>query len=297
MPGVITARITKTAKKQNGAKSNGRSDVWDLPYLFEYVDNEDIGEMELSDLTNFVITRLKGFSGWRSADLTGIYHEHSFDFIHDPADTTKVKALRVRTFSSKVQKGQWSRWLTLPVLHSRLKHICPVRALLKLISTTRGYDLPTVAAQHPDTGARIEAKPLFIYKTRSGYAQLKADSVASKFRKLFLENVTTQRGGNDIKLSMLYTAHTSRNAVASALNDMEVPANNIAAHMNTTADNLRSTYITTVLRDWELPRACIAHHELLAAKLAVPYAHYLATQGDASRACNCNDLFASVPQP
>ena len=34
MPGVITARITKTVKKQNGAKSNGRSDVWDLPYLF-----------------------------------------------------------------------------------------------------------------------------------------------------------------------------------------------------------------------------------------------------------------------
>ena len=136
--------------------------------------------MKLPDLTNFVITRLKGFSGWRSADLTGIFHEHSFDFIHDPADTNKVKALRVRTFSGKVQTVRWSRWITFPVtvLHSRLKHICPARALPKLISTTRGFDLPTVSPQHPDTGAQIQAKPLFIDKTRSGYAQLKADSVA-----------------------------------------------------------------------------------------------------------------------
>jgi hypothetical protein len=75
---------------------------------------------------------------------------------------------------------------------------------------------------------------------------------------------------------------------------MGIDANNIASHMNTSAQNLQSTYITLVQREWQLPTACIAQQNFLAAKLLVPYAHYKATGGDSTKACSCNSLLGSV---
>lgn len=294
-PGLVTHRITKAAAKINGAKSTGKPDTWDICTLLEYVDGEDISSMKLSGAEDFTIVRVKGATGWRSADLAGLYHNFSFDYVRDPSDNSKVTAVKIRTFDTKVQKGRWSAWTTLPVLASRYKHICAARALLYICNETRDLNTQKAKIRHPDTGVEVQASPVFVYKKGQEYIPLQAQTIASKFRKTFLANVMTKRGDHDCKLDDIYKAHSSRNAVASALNDMGIDVNNIACHMNTSAQNLQSTYITLVQREWQLPTTCINQQNFLAAKLLVPYAHYKATGGDATKTCSCNNLLGSVP--
>jgi len=54
--GRVADAIKRLTKKTNGAKSTGRKEIWDLAYLFEYVDNEDIHKMKkLTDLADSLI--------------------------------------------------------------------------------------------------------------------------------------------------------------------------------------------------------------------------------------------------
>lgn len=294
VPGLVTNRISKAAAKSNGAKSTGKSDTWDIATLHQYVDGENIYAKELPAAQDFIISRVKAATGWRSADLAGLYHDFSFDYTYDPEDNSKITAVKIRTYDSKVQKGRWSPWTSLPIFDVQYKHICAARALLYLCSKTRDLNVAKTEILHPDSGKTVAATPLFVYKKQGNYLPLKNETIASKFKKTFLANVTTKRGQKECTLKDLYTAHSSRNAVASALNDMGVDSNNIASHMNTSVANLQNTYITSVIREWELPTACIAQQTFLAAKLLVPYAHYGATQGDLSKPCSCKNLLGSV---
>ena len=84
-----------------------------------------------------------------------------------------------------------------------------------------------------------------------------------------------------------YTGHSARHAVASALRDMQVSAAAVAAHVQVKEATLESSYYTAVVRHWEIPQDCVAKQVHLAAKLAVPYVHYISSRDGSTCACNC----------
>ena len=294
-PGVLDALKRKT-KKTNGAKSTGLKEIWDLAYLFEYVDNEDFTKMSLTTLTDFVIMKIRGLTGWRSADLVGLFPDYSFDWTYDHADNSKITALRLRTYDTKVKKGVWSAYTTIPVLSNKYRFLCAVRAIRELLQRWGQLQVQAEEINNPDGPGKVSARPLLVCTKGGKVIPYKQDTIGSKFKRAFLSNVTTKRAGLEIKLSELYKPHSCRNAVASALNDLSLSANTIAAHMNTSAQNLEATYITKVTRDWHLPLDCAAKHTEPAAKLLLPYVHYISTQDDRGQRCDCANLLGSIPK-
>lgn len=283
-PGVIAEKLQRTAAKQNGAKSSGLQQVWDLGYLHQYVDDIDIKKLKLSELVENAIIKTRAATGWRSADLTGVYVEYSFDFKYKDG---KLSELLIRNFDTKVKKGKWSAFTSIPVLAEEFRHLCAARVLLLLRERVRALDsVPTTEVLHPDNGTKPKTTPLFITATKA-HAPLKDQTIANKFKNGFLKNITD----GEKKLSAKYKPHSCRNAVASTLSELQVPVNSIANHMQTSAENLTSTYITAVKRDWTLPRACAAKHEFLAAKLLLPYVHF---QSGGDGKCKCDALLGTI---
>ena len=290
--------IKRLTKKTNGAKSTGLKEVWDLAYLHEYVDGEDISKMKLSELADSVILKTRGLTGWRSADMAGIYPAFSFDWTYDQNDNSKITALRIRTYDTKSKKGQWSAYTTVPVLAEKYKHLCAVRAILELLQRREQLPLGDDEINNPDGPGKVKAKPFLVCKKPGGYYSYKEQTISSKFRdsSSFLENVKMVRGDKDFQLSAVYKSHSCRNAVASTLNDMSVKTNTIAAHMNTTVQNLEGTYITKVVRDWDLPLGCASKHTEPAAKLLLPYVHYISMKAANDGRCDCANLLGSIPK-
>ena len=83
-----------------------------------------------------------------------------------------------------------------------------------------------------------------------------------------------------------------RNAVASALAAMGVPAASISALTLNSAATLEQTYIVPVDRDWAIPHACVDAQELLPAKLLLPFVHFDSTTKGKRKAktCGCSKL-------
>ena len=148
--GRVADAIKRLTKKSNGAKSTGRKEIWDLAYLFEYVDDQDINKMtKLTDLADSVILKLRGLTGWRSADVAGIYPKFSFDWTYDQDDNTKIRALRIRTYDTKSKKGQWSAYTTVPVLAEKYKHLCAVRAVQEFLRRWDRLQAPELEPNAP----------------------------------------------------------------------------------------------------------------------------------------------------
>ena len=66
--------------------------------------------------------------------------------------------------------------------------------------------------------------------------------------------------------------------------------------MNTSVQNLEGTYITKTVRDWDLPLECISKHMEPAAKLLLPYVHYVSLEASGGQECDCAHLLGSIPK-
>ena len=292
---LMTGAIKRLTKKTNGAKSTGLKQIWDLAYLFEYVDGEDITKMKsLASVADSLIIKLRAVTGWRSADLTGLFPDYSFDWTYDPNDSNKIVALRLRTYNTKTKKGVWSAYTTIPVLTNRYRHLCAVRALREFLKRWNKLKVTEVMINNPDGPGNVAAKPLLVYTTKKGVSPYQEQTISSKFKQAFLDNVRMVQGNSSLKLSALYKSHSCRNAVASTLNDFSVSTNAIASHMNTSVVNLESTYITKVVRDWSLPMECATKHTEPAAKVLLPYIHYISSQNGGQ--CDCSNCLGSIPK-
>ena len=75
--------------------------VWDLPYLHQYTADVNLDGLELGELTEHVILRIRGMTGWRSADLAGLFRDLSFQWSSAQPDGARA-GVHVRLFNTKM---------------------------------------------------------------------------------------------------------------------------------------------------------------------------------------------------
>ena len=106
---------------------------------------------------------------------------------------------------------------------------------------------------------KVQESPLFVSarldRASSLHQPWKHTTINIKAGDLFLKQVTYQ--GDDSLHACGFGAHSFRHAHASALLAMGVSADKAAAHQQTSAGSLTSTYNLPVRQEWELPMACI----------------------------------------
>jgi hypothetical protein len=97
----------------------------------------------------------------------------------------------------------------------------------------------------------------------------------------------------DKHLSDSFKPHSCRNALASLLHSMSVPAASIAAHMQTTAESLQKTYIRPIVDPSTLPPQCLQLSDSLVIKLIIPFVHYKTSDAQGA-GCQCSLLFSKT---
>ena len=299
-PETTLNKIKMAAAKENGAKSKGLSSIWNLYYLHEYVHDIEVDGLEtLRDEMQNLIVKFRGATGWRSADLTGVFLEHSITWIDADENTPNQRAgVFLRAWSIKQGQGKWTAATFVPELPPDYKDLCLCYAIkqaqAKILSL--GNKVKQVRARTP-SGLEANLTPLFIYqhgksrkviskdkaKKADSYFPLKEGTIANYFDQYFINNTEAAIGFN---------AHSCRNAVASLLHAMGVPTAEIAAHMQTSAESLQRTYICTITEPYEpLPRKCIDAAAPLALKLWTAFVHYKSAKEGSS--CSCAALISS----
>ena len=313
-PPTLNKKLKKAAAIVNGAKQKKISRSWNLFYLHDYVHDVSVDEMEFRELTQSVCVKMRGALGWRSADLTGIYIEHSFQW-RSPQNKQDGTApacndgVFVRAWGIKQQQGKFSEYTWVPRLATQFKDLCMVYAVELLIKKVEQYKQ---AGRAPSLIMDSQpATPLFCYAKKvraepdanavSTLFPLKEGTISNYFKDYFLKQVadpgydSNNRPGcaaeSSVKLSDQYDSHSCRNAVASlaVLAAANVPTVDIAGHMLCTADNLTSTYISPIVDPSDYPAACLAAHSSLALKLLVPFIHYK-TKDETAKTCKCSEL-------
>lgn len=281
----LASQLTKAAAKIGKPKSNGLGEIWDLPCLHAYLWKTKIDDLDFKGLTENVVLKLKGYTGWRSDDLTGLYVTNSFNWVG--ASENSPPGVYIKHFDPKAKKGKWSASVYIPRLSDKYQTLCLYRALKLLCSRLSGCSVPLTSDIVDSQGASCKDQPLLCWMKNKQPQPLASSTVANYFKKAFLEKVTGPKG----KLSESFNPHSSRNAVASALHDMGVPTAQIAALTQNTAATLDSTYIRLVLREWDLPLDCIRAQPRLCAKLLLPFVHHTskAAGGDT---CDCSTLLS-----
>ena len=276
-------------------------------YLHDYVHDINIDNMDFQDLTMNVCVKMRGALGWRSADLTGISIEHSFQWRSAPIDQpdsapTCNDGVFIRAWSIKQNKGSWSQSTWVPRLSPQFKDLCMVYAVELLINKIKDFE------ERPSFEVDGQAAtPLFCYLKKVRRAPgdapvltlfpMKEGTVANYFKRYFLDQVADAgytennhlNADSSVKLSTQYDAHSCRNAVASLLAAEQVPTVDIAGHMLCSAENLTSTYISPIVDPSEYPAACLAAHSSLALKLLVPFIHHT-SKDDEANTCKCSEL-------
>ena len=92
-PETTLNKIKMAAAKENGAKSKGLASIWNLYYLHEYVHDIDVDGLDnLRDEMQNLIVKFRGATGWRSADLTGVFLEHSITWVDAGENTPNINA-------------------------------------------------------------------------------------------------------------------------------------------------------------------------------------------------------------
>ena len=142
-----------------------------------------------------------------------------------------------------------------------------------------------------DLSKKLEDTKLFIYKNKAKVAALAAATIARYFKDYFLANVDD----GDAKLAAKFGAHQSRHAVASALNDMGVPASDISKLTLNSPQTLQGTYIIKVARDWSVPQTCCDKQPSLSVKLLLPYIHFVSSSKSAENECACSEFVSFQP--
>lgn len=237
--------------------------------------------MTFKDLTENVICKFKAATAWRSADLAGIYIKNSFLF----REVGQKCIMQVRNYNTKTRKGRWSNWIEIEKLEERFANVCLVRAVQLLIAKVETLSPPTVTVKDPSTSREVQDTPLFVAAS-TPLSPLKDGTIRNKFKSYFMENISV---GDEKTLASEFSAHSSRNAVASAAADMGIPTSRIAALALCSIDNLQSTYITTVQREYEFPpAACLNSQQNVSTKLLLPWVHY--TTSKDGGACLCSSI-------
>ena len=287
-------KMQQAAGKINNPKQKAYQLIWDVSYLHQYVHESPVpGHSNVIGYIERAILLVRGLTGWRSADLLGLYAEHSFNFVDDHR-VTKAHGVYVSVFNTKAKKHRWSAPVFFPRLYTNYASLCLYRLFRDFqvfIDTLDVHQEEIVDKK----GNKVLATPLFICQkgSRKKFKQMAEGTVRNYFKRAFLDNVTDQA---DQKYGDAFAAHSSRHAVASALAEMGTSALSISSLTLNSAATLEQTYIMPVQRTWQIPRSCAMAQENLLARLLTPYVHWHSTQGD-KQDCGCKGMLQQVPAP
>jgi hypothetical protein len=294
-------KLQMAAAKANGAKSKGLPSIWNLYYLQDYVHDLPIEELSHRDLTMNAVVKIRGTLGWRTSDIRGLFLDSSFVFANGVDGRPGVW---VRAFNLKTGQGRWSGMTFIPRLPSQYKDLCTVRVIEALCVRIRAIDTPHRASctvLSPSGRGEITDFPIFVYKkgkkrdapgdgaSSATWQYLHQDTLKNYFKEYFMANVAYA----DKHLSDSFKPHSCRNALASLLHSMSVPAASIAAHMQTTAESLQKTYIRPIVDPSTLPPQCLQLSDSLVIKLIIPFVHYKTSDAQGA-GCQCSLLFSKT---
>ena len=299
-PEAVSDKLVKAAGKINKAKGKAVMSVWDIPYLHQYINEPTSDDSGLRDVVEDTILVVRAVTGWRSADLVGLFSDVGVTFLDAQAGGAQA-GVELRLWSTKAYQNKWSPAVFIPRLHTRYSKLCVCAAIERLTKLLEGRHVQLSSVRSPTDGkTSVSARPLFVFEPSKAAVQrgelellpLKGTTIGTYFKRAFLQNMTAADSGTTY--DNLYTAHTARHAVASSLADMGVATSAISTLTLNSTGTLDSTYICPVLREWAVPQVCVRAQQYLSAKLLVPYVHWHSTGGDESKACDCKTLL--VPQ-
>jgi hypothetical protein len=294
-PEAVVSKLSKAAAKINGPKRSVERPIYDISYLFQYCFNADTDFVsslatDLSAISEHCITLFKGYTGWRSDDLAGVFREHGL------IKTTEhgKDGYSIRSFSNKNRQNEWSNEVFIPRLHNDFASVCLCTAIDAMIRAQAQFTAcaPVSIPAPPGSSGSVQATPLFCFRKsrqQPTLLPLKAPTIGKYFQRYFLDNVT-QDGLSLVKNG--YSAHSNRHAVASKLRDMQVPVSTISRLTGNATATLEKSYYRAISREWEIPQACCDNEKFLSIKLLLPFVHHHSSNNNSD--CACASIFSSA---
>ena len=283
-------KLSMTSAKTNGRKTKGLSRVWNIFLLHHFVHTIDVSTLDFHQLTQNVVVKLRGVLGWRSADIHGLFLEYSFEWrTHSTSNgLNRQEGVFIRAYDTKTIQGGWTKSSFIPALAQEHKNLCAYSALRLLVGKVQKVqDVPKIEISDP-SNTKVQATPLLLFSKKGRgkegpqYFPLKLNTVKQYFRKYFMQQVQYSNGA----LDKTFKPHSVRNAVASALHKVQVPEADIAAHLQTSAESLKRTYIRPV-DDWnDVPPECFGMYDSPVFKVLTQFIHHTTKGGG----CGCSKI-------
>ena len=260
----LNKKLITAAGKFNKPKSRKYNVMWDLHDGFNYVFTMfDTPRTYKQHVEQFIVV-FRLMSGWRSADLAGIFRSNSIE--------RKEDGYFIRNFSSKTRKGKWSEYSFFPRISNKTyKTFCVPSRIDAILKASKNFDVVTVwAGDKWNTPLLTQAIP----SDDGKYSQLSVSSIKQKVRDTFLDVWVPDTTSVKSLHGRGYGPHSLRHANASAMKPLGISYADAARHQQTSQQSLEGTYVTQVLSDWEIPLDCVSKHDSIVKKLLIPFVHY-----------------------
>ena len=287
-------QLLKSANKVCKPRQPKYRDIYDISLCFEYLHSlfkEWGDDRPFMREVWYLIVLLKANLGWRSDDIAGISRKYGIKKFE--------KGYELRFWDGKRNKLCWSGFTQVYYLHQDWISLCICSAIDRVLA---GIDRLVDEKQiEPETFTVLDfdGKKTQDYSIIMGTPARGAEFISpikeSTIAKKAMELLNAIKDGDDKTLGQKFSAHSFRHAVTSHLRDAKVSMDTIAAHLQTTADSLRDSYSTPVIRAYELPVECMAKTERIQAKILLPYVHDQSSEKDSDKpkpgTCKCDFLF------
>lgn len=277
----MTKALTKAAGKLNKPATRKYEEIWSIMYLYQYF--YDVVPSTYAEWSEQLVCVLRGFCGWRSADLVGITRTSGIRFLDDGS-------CELRFFGGKVGQESWSGWSSFPKLSPTFVSLCIPSIVRAMLDVSADFSFTKVHVRD-QFGAESLDSPLFTHvradKKTGLHKPWKEGTIKQKCKKAFFDNVEFVDG---VSLhDHGFGTHSVRHAVASFLSLLQVPIDLAAKHAQTSSISMDSTYVIPVRQDgWEIPSECVANAHSLVHKLLVPFAHYVSSKDGGP--CSCDTI-------
>ena len=134
-PKTTLKKLKMAAAKENGAKSKGVERAWNLYYLHEYVHDINVDALEdfREEMMNLIV-KFRGATGWRSADLTGVFLENAITWVNAGPEAPNGRAgVLLRVWSIKQHQGRWTSSTFVPELPLEFKDLFSSMPVLRRV--------------------------------------------------------------------------------------------------------------------------------------------------------------------
>ena len=171
---------------------------------------------------------------------------------------------------------------------TQFKSLCLVFLIETILERSNRFPFVMLSVKN-DKGEDIEDVSLFTSEAKKDQAvPLKATTINTKVTQGFFSQIRIPEFSDTETLNKIFGPHSTRHAVASALNEQNVPLERIANHLQTTTESLQSSYLVPVHKKWKIPK-CVEKAEHIVHKLLIPFTHSQYEDGEKAE-CKCSEL-------